>query len=136
MYQKLFTPIKIRSMELKNRIVLPAMGTKFSGKTSYVTDQLIDYHVARVKGGTGLSIVEVCSVHSPSAPRGFLSISEDCYIPGMKRLTDAIHENGGKAGLHPGAVFGPKGSAVRRLKWYASWVQNVVRQFGPYLSWA
>lgn len=29
MYQKLFTPIKIRSMELKNRIVLPAMGTKF-----------------------------------------------------------------------------------------------------------
>ena len=37
---------------------------------------------------------------------------------------------------HPGAEFGPKGSAVRRLKWYASWVQNVVRQFGPYLSWA
>ena len=31
---------------------------------------------------------------------------------------------------------GPKGSAVRRLKWYASWVQNVVRQFGPYLSLA
>lgn len=99
MYQKLFTPIKIRDMELKNRIILPAMGTKFSGKTSYVTDQLIDYHVARVKGGTGLSIVEVCSVHTPSAPRGFLSISDDCYIPGMKRLTDAIHENGGKAGL-------------------------------------
>ena len=37
---------------------------------------------------------------------------------------------------HPGAVLGSKGSAVRRLKWYASWVQNVVRQFGPYLSWA
>ena len=37
---------------------------------------------------------------------------------------------------HPGAVLGPKGSAVRRLKWYASWVQNVVRQFGPYLPWA
>ena len=33
---------------------------------------------------------------------------------------------------HPGAEEGPKGSAVRRLKWYASWVQNVVRQFGPY----
>ena len=37
---------------------------------------------------------------------------------------------------HPGAEVGPKGSAVRRLKRYASWVQNVVRQFGPYLSWA
>ena len=30
----------------------------------------------------------------------------------------------------------PKGSAVRRLKWHASWVQNVARQFGLYLQWA
>ena len=37
---------------------------------------------------------------------------------------------------HPGAGEGPKGPAVRRLKWYASWVQNVVRQFGPYPLWA
>ena len=35
---------------------------------------------------------------------------------------------------HPGAEEGPKGSAVRRLKWYVSWVQNVVKQFGFYLS--
>src|SRR3954465_7892065 len=35
-----------------------------------------------------------------------------------------------------GAVVGPKGWAVRPLKRYASWVQNVVRQFGPYPSWA
>jgi len=34
---------------------------------------------------------------------------------------------------HPGAEAGPKGLAVRQLKRYASWVQNVVRQFGPYL---
>ena len=37
---------------------------------------------------------------------------------------------------HPGAGVGPKGWAVRPLKRYASWVQNVVRQFGPYLPWA
>ena len=37
---------------------------------------------------------------------------------------------------HPGAEVGPKGLAVRQLKRHASWVQNVVRQFGPYLSWA
>jgi len=36
---------------------------------------------------------------------------------------------------HPGGEEVPKGSAVRRLKWYVSWVQNVVRQFGPYLPW-
>jgi hypothetical protein len=33
---------------------------------------------------------------------------------------------------HPGGGFAPKGWAVRPLKRYASWVQNVVRQFGPY----
>ena len=37
---------------------------------------------------------------------------------------------------HPGAVVGPKGWAVRPLKRYAIWVQNVVRQFGPYPPWA
>ena len=99
MFEKLFSPITIRGMELKNRVMLPAMGTKFAGKASYVTDQLIDYHVARVKGGCGLNMVEVCSVHTPSAPRGFLSISEDEYVPGLKKLTDAIHAEGGKAGI-------------------------------------
>src|SRR6478672_504476 len=37
---------------------------------------------------------------------------------------------------HPGAGVGPKGWAVRPLKRYASWVQNVVRQFGLYPLWA
>ena len=37
---------------------------------------------------------------------------------------------------HPGAEAGPKGWAVRPLKRYVSWVQNVVRQFGPYPAWA
>ena len=34
---------------------------------------------------------------------------------------------------HPGGGEAPKGMAVRHLKRYASWVQNVVRQFGLYL---
>ena len=99
MFEKLFEPIQIRGLKLDSRVIMPAMGTKFSGRASYVTDQLIDYHVARVKGGSTLNIVEVTSVHTPSAPRGFLSISEDEYIPGLKRLTDAIHQAGGKAGV-------------------------------------
>ena len=37
---------------------------------------------------------------------------------------------------HPGAGEGPKGRAVRSLKWHVNWVQNVARQFGPYLWWA
>lgn len=45
------------------------------------------------------NVNKVSSVHSLSAPRGILSISEDCYIEGFKKLTDAIHEAGGKAGI-------------------------------------
>lgn len=37
---------------------------------------------------------------------------------------------------HPGGEAPSKGLAVRQLKRYASWVQNVVRQFGPNLLWA
>ena len=36
---------------------------------------------------------------------------------------------------HPGGGAPSKGTAVRRLKWYVSWVQNVVRQFGLYPLW-
>ena len=99
MFEKIFTPIQIRDLELPHRIVLPAMGTKFSGNDCFVTDKLIDYHVARVKGCSGLNIVEVSSVHTPSAPRHFLSISDDMYIPGLKKLTDAVHEAGGNIGI-------------------------------------
>lgn len=98
MFDRLFSPIKIKGMELRNRVVLPAMGTRFT-EDRFVNQKHIDYHVARVKGGSGLNIVEVSSVHSLSAPKMFLSISEDCYIPGMKQLTDAIHAAGGKAGI-------------------------------------
>ena len=41
-----------------------------------------------------------------------------------------------EAALGDLSEFGPKGLAVRQLKRHASWVQNVVRQFGPYPSWA
>ena len=61
-------------------------------------------------------------------------------IPGGRTGTDFFlslsvwHLDVGSS--HPGAGAGPKGLAVRQLKWYVSWVQNVARQFGPYLPWA
>lgn len=99
MFDQLFSPIQIRGMQMKNRVILPAMGTRMAAETSEITDRLIAYHAARAKGGSGLNIVEVAAVHTPSAPAHFVSISEDSYIPGHKRLTDAIHEAGGKAGI-------------------------------------
>ncbi|MDZ5038524.1 hypothetical protein GNF66_15535, partial [Clostridium perfringens] len=99
MFNKLFSPIKIRGMELKNRIIFPAMGTKFAGNSRMVNDQIIQYHVERVKGGSALSLVEDTSVHVKCAPRSYLAICDDKYIPGFRKLTDAIHEAGGKAGI-------------------------------------
>ena len=98
-YNHLFSPIKIRGLELKNRVVFPAMGTKMATDDKYVTDQLIDYHIARVVGGCGLNFTEVCSVYAKAAPAKFLAISDDKYIPGLKKLADAIHKEGGKAGV-------------------------------------
>lgn len=99
MYEKLFSPLKIRELELKNRVVLPAMGTRMATADGEVTDRLIAYHAARAAGGCGLNIVEVAAVHKPSAPAYFVSIAEDALTEGHKRLTDAIHEAGGRAGL-------------------------------------
>lgn len=98
-FSNLFSPIKIRGMELKNRILFPAMGTKFPGNDKYVTQQLIDYQVARAVGGCGLNFTEVCGVHGPSTPNGFLGIYDDKYINGLKKLTDSIHKVGGKVGV-------------------------------------
>ena len=55
MFEHLFAPIKIRDMELKNRIILPAMGTRMAAENGAVTDKLIAYHAARAKGGCALN---------------------------------------------------------------------------------
>ncbi len=98
-FKNLFSPIQIRGLTLKNRVVLPAMGTKMGTLEGYVTDRLINYHVARALGGCGLNILEVTSVHGPSAPKGFLGIYDDKFIPRLKELTDAVHKAGGKVGV-------------------------------------
>lgn len=98
-FPKLFSPIKIRGLELRNRVVMSAMGTHEASASEdgrMVTDKLIGYHVARAKGGCGLNTTECCAVDLASSPRGFLALSDDKYIPGMKRLCDAVHDAGGR----------------------------------------
>jgi len=97
---KLFEPIKIGTMELKNRIVMPPMGTNFSTEDGYATKRLINYHVERAKGGVGLIIVEGAYVE----PRGKgsirqLAVDHDNKIPRLKELATAIQANGAKATL-------------------------------------
>ena len=98
MFPKLFEPFSIKSLTVRNRVVMPAMGTRMCHERE-VTDKLVEYHRVRAAGGVGLSIVEVSAVHVPSSPNCFLSIAEDRYIEGHRRLTDAIHGEGGRAGI-------------------------------------
>lgn len=98
MFDKLFSPITIRDLTLKGRAMWSACGTRFTSDR-HVTDRHLAYHVARAKGGCPLNMIEVTGVHEGSDAIMFLSLAKDEYVPDLKRLTDAIHEAGGKAGI-------------------------------------
>ena len=55
MYEKLFATGMIGSVEIKNRIVMPPMGTSLSSFTGEATDEVIRYYEERAKGGCGLN---------------------------------------------------------------------------------
>jgi 2,4-dienoyl-CoA reductase-like NADH-dependent reductase (Old Yellow Enzyme family)/thioredoxin reductase len=99
MYDNLFSPIKIRGLTLRNRIVMPAMGTHFSDENCFVTQQLIDYSVARALGGSGLNYMECCAINAQSSPAKQPSIAEDKFMPGHRAFTRAIHTAGGKCAM-------------------------------------
>lgn len=87
-------------MELRNRAVMPAMGTGYGGRDGRVTDRLVAYLARRAKGGTGLIITEVCAVDPRG--KGFpteLGAFRDDFIPGLAKLPEAIHREGGKVAL-------------------------------------
>lgn len=106
-YQKLFEPLRIGKLTLKNRVVMTGVGSALPDLDGAVTEDLIDYLAARAKGGTGMIITEVvrvCDGHGLTA-RYQLSAAHDDLIPGIRRLSDAIHQYDTKLLLqlhHPG----------------------------------
>ena len=95
-------------------------------KSVKAKESLIARHTGRARTKVGLS--------DPVVPHG-RAIAQRIKAPPRVHIDGEVwHLDVGSS--HPGAVVGPKGWAVRPLKWYASWVQNVVRQFGPYPSQA
>ena len=91
-FPTLFSPLTVRNVTIKNRIFSSAHGTMIAAGT--VNDGLIAYHEARAKGGAGLVIVEVASVH----PTAFysdhvLNAQTDACIAGYRRLADRVHSH-------------------------------------------
>jgi NADH:flavin oxidoreductases, Old Yellow Enzyme family len=99
-FTNVLSPIKIGAMELKNRFIVPAMGTSYPTADGHVSQQLIDYWAARAKGGFGLCIVEFCYIDplGQATPNQLAGYSDD-FIPGLSRLADEIHRYGAKAAL-------------------------------------
>ncbi len=96
MFGRLFSKGYIGSMTLKNRIVMPPMGTGLSTpEEGRVTDALKDYYEARAAGGAGLIIVEASCVEFPRAKNveGMLAVSDDALIPGLSALADRAHRH-------------------------------------------
>ncbi|MEM1514441.1 MAG: FAD-dependent oxidoreductase [Candidatus Bathyarchaeia archaeon] len=94
MFYNLFKPGKIGKLELRNRIVMPAVHLGYA-ENGFVTDRLINFYVERAKGGVGLIIVGGCTVH----PLGIIShsmiaIYDDKYIDGLRRLVRSIKNYG------------------------------------------
>ena len=91
---KLLTPVKIGGMELKNRVVMPAMHLGYC-QDGLVTERLVEFYRARARGGVGLIFVGGCAIDEHCLGN-MIKIDDDKYIPGLTELAGAVHEEGGK----------------------------------------
>ncbi len=128
----LFTPLTIGTMEIRNRIAMAPMATDFAEGDGTVTDRLIDYYEARARGGVGLVILEVCTVDGsfPYIPRT-LGLWDDSFIPGLRRLVDAVHARGARIIpqiAHPGPEsLSPLFNGITTIGPTAGIVNNLTR---------
>jgi len=96
----LFSPIRIKKMEIPNRIVMPPMGTNLGNPDGTVSEANLAYMKRRARGGAGLIITEISAIHpSGMAIPSELGSYDDRFIPGLKKLADVIHAHGSKAVL-------------------------------------
>lgn len=96
----LYQPIKIRNLNLKNRIVMAPMCMYQSDASGEVKDFHITHYATRAMGGVGLIIQEATAID----PNGVISkedlgIWNDQHVEGLKKIVHAIHVHGAKAGI-------------------------------------
>ena len=96
-YDALFAPIKLRGLELKNRVVLPGMNTKMVKNKHDIADDLAAYHAARAASGCALNIVEPACVCPETHAYLYLGLYTEHHSEELKKVTKAIHDNGGLA---------------------------------------
>ena len=85
-YENVLSPINIGGVEVPNRVVRTAHATGFNA--GEMSERCIQYHLARAKGGVGLTILEIMGVHQ-SSPASFFGFVPT-IVEGHKRLMDAM----------------------------------------------
>jgi 2,4-dienoyl-CoA reductase-like NADH-dependent reductase (Old Yellow Enzyme family) len=113
-----FAPAPLGPITLRNRVIKAAT---FEGMTPHnvPTPELIDYHLAVARGGVGMTTVAFSAVSRDArgAP-GELVLTDDA-MPGLRKLTDAVHETGAKVSIQLGHA-GPVASAAGYRGWSPS----------------
>ena len=99
MFDALFSPMKIRGLELKNRVVLPGMNTKMVRNKHEIGEDMIAYHVAKAKAGCALNIFEVAAVCPEPHAYMYMGLYTDKDVEELRKLTDAVHAVGGKMAI-------------------------------------
>ena len=88
---RLFSPIGIGSMSLEQRTWIPAMVPWRSNEEGEVTQDVIDWYGRFAEGKPGAIVIEATGIRDiPSGP--LLRISNDGYVPGLKRLVETVRE--------------------------------------------
>jgi 2,4-dienoyl-CoA reductase-like NADH-dependent reductase (Old Yellow Enzyme family) len=93
----LFSPFRIREVELQNRFVFQPHFTALGTLEGLPTDAHVAYHEERARGGVGLIIIESQAIHpSGKMSRRFINAWDPAVIPLLRNITDAVHGHGTK----------------------------------------
>lgn len=106
-YEKLFAAGQIGCLTLKNRIVMPAMGTSLAAASGEASDEMIAFYEERAAGGCGLIITEITRVDNETGvgTPNQLNASDLLFVPRLEKLARAVHRHDSKIFLqlqHPG----------------------------------
>ena len=96
-YPMLFSPIKVGTQTVKNRLWMPPVSTNLAIDHGHVSDALIEHYTNRAKGGVGLIVTEVVTVEPTYVYLpGDMCMADDSFVPGWEKLAAGIHEYGAK----------------------------------------
>ena len=92
-YTKLFEPGRIANLELKNRIVMPAMGCSLAEHSGEPGPRMIKYYADRARGGAGLIITEITRIDNDTGvgTPNQLAVTDPFVVGQLSRLAEAVH---------------------------------------------